>query len=123
MAENILLGYDLGTTALAGRLATSAGRILAEAETDNPQKIFGNDVIRRLEASREGHAEELQALLGDGINGLTAELLKQAGQEESSIAAAAAAARRALCRSAVRRNRGRARSGAPGIRHRSAETA
>jgi len=96
MADAVRLGLDLGTTALAGRLSASDGKILAEAATDNPQKIFGDDVVRRLEAAREGHAEELQRLLADGINRLIEKLLKQAGLEKSSIVAAAAAANPAI---------------------------
>lgn len=96
MAEAVQLGLDLGTTALAGRLSTSGGKILAEAEIDNPQKILGDDIVRRLEAAREGHAEELQSLLADGINLLTEKLLKQVGLDKSSIVTAAAAANPAI---------------------------
>lgn len=96
MTESILLALDLGTTALAGRLATSSGQVLAEAQTDNPQCRFGDDVIRRLEAAQEGHGGELQLLLADGINRLVAELSTQAGIAVTDIHAAAAAANPAV---------------------------
>lgn len=96
MAERILLGFDLGTTVLAGRLATAGGKVLAEAEASNPQRTFGDDVIRRLEAAREGHGEELQRLLAEAINRLTVELLTQAGLDMTHISAAAVAANPAI---------------------------
>jgi uncharacterized 2Fe-2S/4Fe-4S cluster protein (DUF4445 family) len=96
MAERMLLALDLGTTVLAGRLATGAGKLLAEAEAGNPQRAFGDDVIRRLEAARQGHAQQLQRLLSEGINRLVDTLLKQAGRDAADISAAAAAANPAV---------------------------
>jgi len=96
VAEPILLGLDLGTTTLAGRLLTPGGAVLAEAVTDNPQKEFGDDVIRRLEAACSGKAEELQALLAGAVNRLVDKLLGQAGSVRADISAAAVAANPAI---------------------------
>ncbi len=96
-ADRLQLALDLGTTTLAGRLLDGAGRTLAEAKTPNPQRVLGSDVIRRLEAALGGAGAQLQALLVEGINGLCAELLRQAGAPVSAITAAAAAGNPAIC--------------------------
>lgn len=96
-SEALQLALDLGTTTLAGRLLDGAGRTLAEAKCANPQRVLGSDVIRRLEAALAGAGAQLQTLLSEGINGLVAELLRQAGSARSAITAAAAAGNPAIC--------------------------
>ncbi len=90
--SGLLLGLDLGTTSLAGRLWDGRGQQLAEASLANPQQKFGSDVIQRLEAARAGAGEQLQQLLVDGINLLLGQLLTQVAGTAESITAAAAAA-------------------------------
>jgi len=94
--SDLLLGLDLGTTSLVGRLWTLDGQVLAEASCDNPQHPHGADVIARLEAAQTEAAKPLQALLVDGINRLVAELLAQAAAEVGQIKKAAAAANPAI---------------------------
>lgn len=90
--SRLLLGFDLGTTSLIGRLWTEDGQVVADASLANPQQEYGADVIARMEAALGGQAAELQRLLVDGINLLVADLLVQvdAGAEQISAAAAAA---------------------------------
>lgn len=90
------LALDLGTTSLAGRLCAANGQIVAEVSLDNPQQIFGADVLQRLEAALAGHAAQLQQLLVGGINALIEQLLAEAGGESAQITAAAAAANPAI---------------------------
>ncbi|SHI81807.1 protein of unknown function [Malonomonas rubra DSM 5091] len=94
--NELFLGLDLGTTSLIGRIWTTEGQVVAEASCDNPQQQFGADVIARMEAALKGAADQLQALLVDGINRLIADLLKQVGAEPGWISAAAAAANPAI---------------------------
>ena len=91
-----LLALDLGTTTLAGRLVDESGRTLAEGRLENPQRVLGGDVIRRLEAALGGEGEHLQTLLRDGIAELAARLLASAQLPRTAIAAAAAAANPAI---------------------------
>ena len=53
---SLLLGLDLGTTSLIGRLWTSDGQVVADASLLNPQQSYGADVISRMEASLSGQA-------------------------------------------------------------------
>lgn len=93
---SLLLGLDLGTTSLIGRLWTCAGQVVADASLDNPQQEFGADVIQRMEAAQAGHATQLQKSLAAGINQLVSELLEQVDCQPDQITAAAAAANPAL---------------------------
>lgn len=92
----LFLALDLGTTSLAGRLLAGDGAVLAEIRHDNPQRVHGADVIRRLEAALEGRGDELRRLLVEGIEALTVALLTAAGEPRSAIVAAAAAANPAV---------------------------
>jgi uncharacterized 2Fe-2S/4Fe-4S cluster protein (DUF4445 family) len=77
-------------------LLASDGARLAEGQLPNPQKKFGSDVIRRLEAARDGKGKELQALQVSAIDALVRDLCAQAGVDRSAIVAAAAAANPAI---------------------------
>jgi len=92
----MLLALDLGTTSLAGRILEVTGRIVAESQIQNPQVVYGSDVLRRLEAARNGEGKALQATLATGVNDLVGELLRRSGVEVGSITTAAAAANPAI---------------------------
>jgi uncharacterized 2Fe-2S/4Fe-4S cluster protein (DUF4445 family) len=88
---NLLLALDLGTTTLAGRLLAADGTVLAEAQAYNPQRVFGADIIRRLEAALNGEGAQLQRLLVAGMREVIDRLLAETGLPRTAIAAAAAA--------------------------------
>ncbi len=94
--SKLLLGFDLGTTSLAGRLWDATGQLLAEASLDNPQQAFGADVIQRMAAAQQGAADLLQRQLVEGINALFEQLLKISACRPEQIASAAAAANPAI---------------------------
>lgn len=94
--SNLLLGLDLGTTSLIGRLWTEDGQVVADASLDNPQQAYGADVIVRMEAALAGDAGPLQRLLVDGINVLIEDLLAQIDGKSAQITVAAAAANPAI---------------------------
>lgn len=91
------LALDIGTTTLAGQLLTPNGDILAGLKMDNPQRLFGADVIRRMELADAGQADALQAALVDGLNTLVSELLRTAELPPTTIRAAAACGNSAIC--------------------------
>ncbi len=90
--KRLLLGLDLGTTGLAGKLWTECGELLAEAAVSNPQQQLGADVIQRMDAALAGAAAELQQLLVTGINQLIGQLLECSGCQTGQLQAVAAAA-------------------------------
>ena len=55
-----MIAVDLGTTTLAAVLTDSDGQILAQETAANPQRVYGADVITRIQASNEGKKEELR---------------------------------------------------------------
>ena len=95
-AAKIHLALDLGTTTLAGCLLDGRGVRLAVAQAPNPQRLLGADVLRRLEAARDGQATELQRLLIEGIDALVQTLCSTAGVGRENISSAAAAANSAV---------------------------
>lgn len=92
----MLLGLDLGTTGLTGRLWDTQGRLRADAALRNPQQELGADVIQRLAAAQNNGGAQLQRLLIAGINRLVAKLLARADCQLGQIVSAAAAANPAV---------------------------
>ena len=52
--EAYALIVDIGTTTLAARLYDRSGTLLAQAAAPNPQRVYGADVISRIEKSLAG---------------------------------------------------------------------
>ena len=62
------LAVDLGTTTIVMEaLDLSTGRSIAKTGFENPQRIYGADVISRISAANQDHAEELRKLVCDAI--------------------------------------------------------
>jgi uncharacterized 2Fe-2S/4Fe-4S cluster protein (DUF4445 family) len=95
-AGDLNLALDLGTTTLGGRLLDGQGACLVESEVANPQRAIGADVIRRLEASLAGEGKKLQALLVEGIETLTDDLLSRAGRSRRDLGTVAVAGNSAV---------------------------
>ena len=70
---------DIGTTTVVCRLLDlKTGRMLAGVSGSNSQRIFGGDVLSRLKAAEEGHADEIHALIIQQIDQFMAELCRKA---------------------------------------------
>ena len=51
----------------------------------NPQSVFGADVVSRMEASLEGKADKLAAIVREAVSHLLTELAEHAGEREEAI--------------------------------------
>lgn len=61
---DIILGIDIGTTTIAMALADAVtGQILDEYLTINKQRMYGADVISRIQASVDGKGDELKCCI------------------------------------------------------------
>jgi uncharacterized 2Fe-2S/4Fe-4S cluster protein (DUF4445 family) len=82
------LAVDVGTTNIAALLVDmSQGTTLASDGIENPQQIYGSDVISRVaEASDAPHkALEMQRLTIEALNTLVARLCEQSGHKSEQI--------------------------------------
>ncbi|MBO4440048.1 MAG: DUF4445 domain-containing protein [Spirochaetaceae bacterium] len=80
------VAVDLGTTTIAGLLfRAGSGAPLASVVLPNPQRCFGSDVITRITASLEGHADELFQLVCGAIDNLIEELCAKAGYGSKDV--------------------------------------
>lgn len=79
-AEGYGVGVDIGTTTVAATLVDlSTGREMASACEQNPQEIFGADVISRIERSLAGDREELSTCIRACIDRLLGQLCEKSG--------------------------------------------
>lgn len=76
---------DIGTTTLAARLYDRSGTLLAQAAAPNPQRVYGADVISRIEKSLAGSQEALARCIRDGVNALLRQMETQAGIEAAAV--------------------------------------
>lgn len=76
--QNCVVAIDIGTTTLAFCAYTlENGELLSDVAGLNHQRVFGADVIARIQASNEGQKEDLQkSIQRDLINGLRALCIK-----------------------------------------------
>jgi uncharacterized 2Fe-2S/4Fe-4S cluster protein (DUF4445 family) len=82
------LALDIGTTTLAAYLCDFAsGAVLSSAASANPQRRFGEDVISRITHINEKDAalSDLQKIVADEINALTARCLETCDADKSDI--------------------------------------
>ena len=76
--EGYAAACDIGTTKVVCRLADlQSGRLLAKISGSSSQRIFGGDVLSRLKAAEEGHAEELHGLIIRQIDYYISELCRE----------------------------------------------
>ena len=95
-AGQCVLGLDIGTTTLEGVLVDAGGEELARTGLINPQRVWGADVVSRLEAAMNGQGEQLRVLLAEGLAPLVRNLLEMGGKTAESVAWAAAAGNSAM---------------------------
>lgn len=71
--ENTCFALDIGTTSQALALwDTESGRILRTVTFENPQRVYGADVISRIEYCRQGGTHRMFTVLRDAISKMTA---------------------------------------------------
>ena len=79
------VAVDIGTTTVAARLITPSGEVLSEYGSNNPQSIFGADVVSRIEAHLAGNGAALSELIASEINKAVISLCESAGRSVSEI--------------------------------------
>lgn len=74
ITENVCFALDIGTTTLALALVSlDENRIIRVLTRTNPQRVFGADVLSRIEYCRKNGAKLLQKTVIDEINRMTDE--------------------------------------------------
>ncbi len=73
------IALDLGTTNLVALLYdNSAQKDVLTKSQENPQTIFGSDIMTRMHHTMSGNGEEVYRVLVNGINGLVLDLCREA---------------------------------------------
>ncbi len=76
-----LIAVDLGTTTIAMQLReTESGKVVDSYCAMNPQRRYGADVLSRIQAANEGHAEEMQESVKEVIRQGVRQFLKTCGR-------------------------------------------
>jgi len=71
------IAFDLGTTTLVGQLLDlSTGKILAVETAMNPQKVYGSDLITRLETALHDGPEEMTGIIRVKIGEMIERMMK-----------------------------------------------
>ena len=65
---------DIGTTTLAARIYSPEGRVLSEGGEFNPQRVFGADVMTRMERALAGESEALARSVRCALNSLMTDI-------------------------------------------------
>ena len=71
------VALDIGTTTLAARLYDRKGQLLAAASCDNPQSVYGADVISRLEYSLKGDRMAISRCICAAIDDMLCQMVQQ----------------------------------------------
>ena len=79
------VAIDVGTTTVAARLITPSGEALSEYGSNNPQSVFGADVVSRIEAHLSGNGAALSDLIVSEINKAIFSLCERAQRSASEI--------------------------------------
>ncbi|MCL2084974.1 MAG: response regulator, partial [Oscillospiraceae bacterium] len=78
--EGYAVAVDIGTTTVVlALLDLSAGSVAARHSFMNPQRVFGPDVISRINAANEGQLNELRRLITESVSEGLNELLASRG--------------------------------------------
>ena len=96
-ARSYSIALDLGTTNLVALLYDNVARKdVATRTRENPQIIFGSDILTRLHHALSGNSRALYASLMRGVNELIADLCREAAIPAGDIHAMAVAGNTAL---------------------------
>ncbi len=80
------LALDVGTTTLVGYLLDlNQGRLLATASQANPQRVYGADVISRINHASSGGLKQLQSMVLGAANQIVSSLLEESGVLEKEV--------------------------------------
>lgn len=79
------VAIDIGTTTLAARLYDEEGKCLSEHSQMNPQRVWGADVISRIEAALSGKEAELSEAMALALEDMLSSLASKAGASLSEI--------------------------------------
>ena len=81
-----LLALDIGTTSVVCFLLDGkTGRELTGSSMQNPQAVYGADVISRIRAALDGAMEQLTRLIRDGVTALIQTVCAEAGISPEQI--------------------------------------
>jgi uncharacterized 2Fe-2S/4Fe-4S cluster protein (DUF4445 family) len=79
-AKGFGVAVDLGTTSLVGQLLElSSGKVLAVETSLNPQRVFGSDLISRLEHALAHGSGELTAMVREEVGKMVSKLVQGRG--------------------------------------------
>ncbi len=79
------VAIDIGTTTVAARLISPSGETLSEYGSNNPQSLFGADVVSRIEAHLAGNGAALSDLIVSEIDKAIVSLSRSAGKSTDEI--------------------------------------
>lgn len=83
LTESVCLCLDVGTTTLALSLVSlDEQAIIRTATAPNPQRVFGADVISRIDRCMKNGPKEQQTLLLEQIRGMISDLLSEFGLQK-----------------------------------------
>ena len=84
--EGYGISVDLGTTtAVLALVDLNSGTVITRQSFINPQRIFGPDVISRIDAANKGSLNEMRGLISQTINHAVNELTAAAGASPEKI--------------------------------------
>ena len=77
--RDVIAAIDLGTTTIAMQLlGATSGIVITSHSMMNPERIYGSDVISRMQASIQGKRQEICMLIRNAIEEGVSELLRKA---------------------------------------------
>lgn len=80
------VAVDVGTvTVMCRLLSLETGSCVASVSGSNVQSIFGANVLARLQAAAEGHAQDISGIVINQINGFISSMCREAGVDPSAI--------------------------------------
>ncbi len=80
------LAFDVGTsTVVCHLMSLETGKSIGSLCGMNVQRVYGKNVLSRLQASAEGHFEELHSMLINQLNAIIKKICRNAGIDKTDI--------------------------------------